>query len=117
MTADVKTYTPEQARQAIAGAEAQVLDLREAAAYAKSHVHAAVHAEPGDLDAALAEIGQEAEIIVVADDDEVAAPVIAELRDRGREVAEIDGGMKAWHKEGFTEQPTADTDIPVDAAE
>lgn len=117
MTADAKTYTPEEARQALAGAEAQVLDLREAAAYAESHIVAAVNAEPGDLDAALAEIGPEVQIIVVADDDEIAAPVIAELRDRGREVAEIEGGMKAWHKEGFTVQPTADPDMPVDPAE
>jgi hypothetical protein len=34
----------------------------------------------------------------------------AKLRERGREVASIDGGMKAWEGEKFPMQPSTDPD-------
>jgi rhodanese-related sulfurtransferase len=62
---------------------------------------------------ALEGVDDQRPLIIVCGDGERSASLAAELRERGREVASIEGGMKAWEGEKLPMQPSSDPDDDV----
>jgi rhodanese-related sulfurtransferase len=108
-----ETLEPEQARQLIASNEVTVLDVRADDDWHDKRVPGARHVSEAELDAALDQIEQEQAVVIVCDDGEQSAGLAARVRESGREAACIDGGMKAWEREKFPLQPSADADDDV----
>jgi rhodanese-related sulfurtransferase len=104
---------PDVARELIASNEATVVDIREDEDWHERRVPGAVHAFEGDLGVALEGVDDQRPLIIVCGDGERSASLAAELRERGREVASIEGGMKAWEGEKLPMQPSSDPDDDV----
>jgi rhodanese-related sulfurtransferase len=107
-----KVLEPGAARELIASNEASVVDIRDDDDWHEKRVAGAVHAE-GNLDAALEGVDDDRPVIIVCGDGDRSARLAAELRERGREVASIEGGMEAWEGEKFPMQPSSDPDDDV----
>ncbi len=103
-----------EAREAIATAEAQVIDIRDKEAWLDGHVPGSLHAAGEQLEIRIEELSTEQPVIVVGDDDDQSAEVAGSLRERGFEARVMKGGMKAWKDEKFTLQPSEDPDLSDD---
>jgi rhodanese-related sulfurtransferase len=104
----------EEARQAIATAEAQAIDIRTKDEWLDGHVPGALHAAGDQLEARMEELSKDRPVIVVDDKGKECADVVASLRDRGYEASAMEGGMKAWKAEEFTLQPSEDPELSKD---
>jgi rhodanese-related sulfurtransferase len=104
---------PDTARELIASNAATVVDIREDDDWHENRVPGSVHAFEDNLGVALDGVDDERPLIIVCGDGDRSARLAAELRERGREVASIEGGMKAWMSEKFPIQPSADPDDDV----
>lgn len=118
--ADLQKIDPKEARRLIGRGDAQAVDLRDDDAWRESHVAGAIHSPPGELDSDAGELEGGTQVVLVADDDDVAREAAEALQGRDLEVALLDGGMKAWLGEGFQAEPSDDPDedapIEPDAA-
>jgi rhodanese-related sulfurtransferase len=108
--AEDELLEPERARELVASNEATVLDLREEEQWRDKRVPGARRASEDELDAALELVGDDQMLIVVCDEDEEGAALAERLREKGREAACLEGGMKAWEDEKFPLQPSRDPD-------
>ena len=101
---------PEQARELIAANEAEVLDIRPEDQWHDKRVPGSRRVEEAELDAAIEELDEDRGLLIVCEDGEQSAGIAARLRERGREAACIEGGMKGWEKERLAMQPSSDAD-------
>src|SRR5919198_3643960 len=101
---------PERARELVASNEATVLDLREEEQFRDKRVPGARRASEEDLDEALDGVADDQMLIVLCDEDDQGVELAKRLREKGREAASVEGGMKAWEDEKFPLQPSRDPD-------
>jgi rhodanese-related sulfurtransferase len=104
---------PQAARELIASNEATVLDIRDDDEWHDKRVPGARRAFEPELDTALEEIEEDRALVIVCSDGKRSARLAAQLRERGRDAACIDGGMKAWERKKFAVQPSSDPDDDV----
>ena len=100
-----ESLDPARARELIARDGAQVLDLQEDDDFAAAHIAGAVRADREEIDAAVESLDEDRPVVVVCEDGERSGEVAAELRERGYQVAVVDGGMKAWTGDSLPTQP------------
>ena len=98
----------DQARELIAGGEAQVIDIRNREEFGEIHIPGARPVADADADALADELDEGSKVLVVCEDGERSASLAAELRERGIEASAIDGGMKSWAGDGLPSQPSED---------
>lgn len=81
---------------------ATILDVREPDEWAMGHAPGAVHIPLGDLPARLAELPQPGEgaLAVTCRGGGRSSRAVAWLAQQGYDVANLDGGMKAWESAG-----------------
>jgi rhodanese-related sulfurtransferase len=108
--AENELLEPERARELVASNEATVLDLREEEQFRDKRVPGARRVSEEDLDEALDGVADDQMLIVVSDEDEQGAALAERLREKGRDAACLEGGMKAWEDEKFPLQPSRDPD-------
>ena len=101
----------EAARRVIASNDATVLDIRGDADWHEKRIAGAQRASEDELESTLEELGSDRAVVIVCSDGERSADLAAQLRERGREAASIDGGMDAW---GGPTQPSEDPADDVD---
>ena len=99
-SAELERVEVEDAREQIAGGDAQALDVRGEDAWNDAHIPGAV----GSVD----ELKQEGGRVIIVADDDPPGDVVKSLSDGGFEVAVLDGGMDAWKSADFTIQPSDD---------
>jgi rhodanese-related sulfurtransferase len=107
---DDELLEPERARELVASNEATVLDLRDEEKFRDKRVPGARRASEEELDAALERVDDDQMLIVLCDEDDQGVELAKRLREKGREAASIEGGMKAWEDEKFPLQPSRDPD-------
>ena len=107
---DVERISIEQAREEIAGGDAQAVDVRDDDAWNDGHPHGAIHIPRDRLESGTDELNSEGRVAVFAEDDDAAADAAGVLRERGFEAVAVKGGMDAWKSEGFSLQPSPDPD-------
>jgi rhodanese-related sulfurtransferase len=100
----------EAARKVIASNDATLLDIRDDDEWHEKRIAGARRVSEQDLDSTLEELDSERPVVIVCNDGERSAKLAAQLRDRGREAASIEGGMDDWN--GPT-QPSPDPDDDV----
>ena len=100
----------EEARVAIAGGEADALDIREEEDWSKAHVPGAIHIPMNQLSSGLDELDSDRRLIVFAGDEDSGREAVSALRERGFDAAIAEGGIKEWSSEDFRLQPTEDPD-------
>ena len=110
MASGEESIAVEDARRGIAGGEAQALDIRDEEQWREGHVNGAIHLPRERLSDELDKLDTESRLIVFAEDDRSAGDVVETLRERGFDAVVAEGGMKAWVKEDYRTQPTADPD-------
>jgi rhodanese-related sulfurtransferase len=110
-TDEQKTLDAEEARRLVATSEAQGLDLRDDEAWEAGHIPGAVHADPEDLDAGLSQLDEDRLIIVITGDSQRDAEWTKNLRDRGCNATNVEGGMAAWSDEKLPVQPRGDIEF------
>jgi rhodanese-related sulfurtransferase len=101
---------PEQARKLIASNEVEVLDIRPEDEWHDKRVPGSRRVDEAELDAVVEELGDARSLVLVCEDGEQSADIAAQLRERGREAACIEGGIEAWEKEKLAMQPSSDAD-------
>jgi thiosulfate sulfurtransferase len=111
MEASENSIKVDEARESIAGGEAQVIDIRDKESWLDGHVPGSLHAAGDQLEARINELEEGQSVIVVGDDGKDCGDVADTLRERGHEVRVMEGGMKAWKDEKFTLQPSEDPDL------
>jgi len=81
---------------------ATILDVREPDEWAAGHAPGAVHIPLGDLPARLAELPDTdaGTLAVTCRGGGRSSRAVAWLQQQGFDVANLDGGMKAWHAAG-----------------
>jgi rhodanese-related sulfurtransferase len=81
---------------------AMILDVREPDEWAAGHAPGALHIPLGDLPARMAELPDPdaGTIAVTCRGGGRASRAVAWLQQQGFDVANLDGGMKAWHAAG-----------------
>jgi rhodanese-related sulfurtransferase len=107
---DVERIGVEQAREEIAGGDAQAVDVRDDDAWNDGHPPGAIHIPRDRLESDTDELDSDGRVAVFADDDDAAAEAASLLRERGFEAVAVKGGMDAWKSEGFNLQPSPDPD-------
>jgi hydroxyacylglutathione hydrolase len=100
----------EEARRAIAGGDADALDIREEEDWSKAHVPGAIHIPINQLSSGLEELDSNRRLIVFAGDDGSGEDAVSTLRERGFDAALAEGGIDDWTSENFRTQPTEDPD-------
>ena len=100
----------EEARRAIAGGEADALDIRDEEAWGAGHVPGAVHIPKDELSSQLDQLDPERRLIVFAGDEGPGDEAVSALRERGLDAALAEGGIGEWISEDFRTQPTEDPD-------
>ena len=91
----------EDARQQIAGGEAQALDVRDEEAWRDAHIPGAVTSVE-QLD--------EGKPVVIITDGDLPDDVASALEEKGLEARVLEGGMDSWKDADFTLQPSEDVD-------
>jgi rhodanese-related sulfurtransferase len=81
-------------------AGAHLLDVREPVEWTAGHIEGAQHIPMNDVPARLAEIPQDAEVVVVCKGGGRSAQVTAYLAEQGRQAVNLSGGMLAWATAG-----------------
>jgi rhodanese-related sulfurtransferase len=100
----------DEARQAIAGGDADALDVREDEEWSKAHVPGAIHVPMSQLSSGLEKLDPDRRLIVFAGDEESGREAVSALRERGFDAAIAGGGLKEWSSKDFRVQPTEDPD-------
>ena len=100
----------EEARRAIAGGDADALDVRDDEDWGKAHVPGAIHLPMSELTSGLEQLDSSRRLIVFAGDEESGREAVSALRERGFDAAIAEGGIKEWSSEDFRLQPTEDPD-------
>jgi rhodanese-related sulfurtransferase len=100
----------EEARRAIAGGDADALDIREEEDWSKAHVPGAIHVPRDRLSSGIDELDPDRRLIVFAGDEGSGNEAVSTLRERGFDVALAEGGIDDWISEDFRTQPTEDPD-------
>jgi rhodanese-related sulfurtransferase len=84
--------------------DAVILDVREADEWAAGHAPGAIHIPLGDLPSRLAELARAVEgggsVAVTCRGGGRSSRAVAWLTQQGYDVANLDGGMKAWQAAG-----------------
>lgn len=96
--------SPAQATQLINREDAQVLDVREQAEWAKGHIHGARHLPSGEIAQRVGELEKfrTKPLIVVCASGQRSASASGALRKAGFEkVFALDGGIGAWEQAGL----------------
>jgi rhodanese-related sulfurtransferase len=81
-------------------AGAHLLDVREPVEWTAGHIEGAQHIPMNDVPARLAEIPEDAEVVVVCKGGGRSAQVTAYLAEKGRRAVNLSGGMLAWATAG-----------------
>jgi len=76
------------------------LDVREPDEWAAGHAPGAIHIPLGELPARLAELADAGPVAVTCRGGGRASRAVAWLTQQGYDVANLDGGMKAWQAAG-----------------
>jgi rhodanese-related sulfurtransferase len=103
-----ETVNVEQAREAIAGGEAQAIDIRDEKAWSEARVPGAIHVPAEELESSLEELDSDQRLMVFAPDESTGREAVSTLRDKGFEVSLVKGGIEEWSSEDFMLQPTED---------
>lgn len=105
--------SPDDARILIARNEADVIDIRgDEDAFSHEHVPGARRLDGDDEQALKDELPEEGDIVLVCESGERSAELAATLRDEGRNVVSIDGGLESWKSAGLPVQPNTDVEFP-----
>ena len=92
--------------------DATILDVREQDEWDAGHAPGAVHIPLGDLPSRLGELPEDSDTLaVVCRSGGRSSRAVAWLSQQGFDVANLDGGMRAWH--GAGKPLVADSDAPT----
>ena len=80
--------------------DATILDVREPDEWEAGHAPGAVHIPLGDLPARVAELPEGAPLPVVCRSGGRSGRAVQWLQQQGVDVANLEGGMRAWHAAG-----------------
>lgn len=105
---------PDQARELVASNEVTVLDIRDDEEWHDKRVPGSRRVAEEELGSTIGELDDDRSVLVVCADGSRSAELVTKLREEGREVACIDGGMEAWAKEKFPVQPAPEADDNAD---
>ena len=104
--------SPKDARLLIARNEADVIDIRsDEEAFGHEHVPGARRMDGGDEEALKAELPEDGQVLLVCESGERSAELAATLRDEGRSVGSIEGGLESWKSAGLPVQPGSDKEF------
>lgn len=81
--------------------ELQILDVREPFEWKMGHIEGAQHIPMGEIPTRLDEIRDDKSLVAICRSGNRSAQVTQFLRDKGFEIENLDGGMKAWAKAGL----------------
>lgn len=81
--------------------ELQILDVRETFEWKMGHIEGAQHIPMGEITTRLDDIGDDKSLVAVCRSGNRSAQVAQFLRDKGFEIENLDGGLKAWAKAGL----------------
>lgn len=108
---DGESISPEKARQMLGTNEASAIDVRDDEKWREGHLPAARHCpEESDIEEALEQIDDNQTVIVACEDGEESGRIAAQIREQGREVVILAGGMEAWRSDDMPMQPSRDVD-------
>lgn len=79
----------------------QILDVRERLEWKMGHIEGAQHIPMGEISSRLDEIPNDKPLVAVCGSGVRSKKVTQFLRQKGFEIENLDGGMKAWKKEGL----------------
>ena len=104
---------PDDARVLIARDKADVIDIRgDEEAFADEHVPGSRRLDPADKEALSQELPEDRPVVLVCESGEESAELAATLREDGRTVVSIEGGMDSWKSAGLPVQPNTDEEFP-----
>lgn len=81
--------------------ELQILDVREPFEWKMGHIEEAQHIPIGEIATRLGDIGGDKPLVAVCRSGSRSAEVTQFLRDKGFDIENLDGGLKAWAKAGL----------------
>lgn len=81
--------------------EAHIIDVREAFEWNAGHIEGAQHIPMGEIPERLDDIPDRVALVAVCRSGGRSEQVTRFLRDKGFEIENLDGGMKAWAKAGL----------------
>lgn len=81
--------------------ELQILDVRESFEWKMGHIEGAQHIPMGEITTRLDDIGDDKSLVAVCRSGNRSSQVTQFLRDKGFEIENLDGGLKAWAKAGL----------------
>lgn len=79
----------------------QILDVRERLEWRMGHIEGAQHIPMGEISSRLDEIPDGKPLVAICGSGVRSAKVTQFLRQKGFDIENLDGGMKAWKKEGL----------------
>lgn len=81
--------------------ELQILDVREPFEWEMGHIEGAQHIPMGEIASRLDDIAHDKSLVAVCRSGSRSAEVTGMLRDKGFEIENLDGGLKAWAEAGL----------------
>src|SRR5688500_8339852 len=103
----MERLSAEEAREAVASNEVEVIDLRDAEAWAPANIPGSRRAGD-DLEETLEGIDSDRKLLIVCADGERSAEVAEELNHGDREAVSLEGGIGAWESQGLRTSPSED---------
>ncbi len=94
-----------EARLLLESGQALALDVREPHEWLGAHIAGALHIPLGELAARLHELPRARAIVAVCRSGSRSALVARALREQGRTVVNLSGGMLAWQARGLPVEP------------
>ena len=103
--------SPDKAREVVATARGQTIDVRDQEEYARGHIPGSINIPADELEQRVDELSDDGPVIVVCDSGKRSAEAAGQLRERGYEAASIEGGMSAWSSDKLPLQPAEDEEF------
>ncbi len=104
---------PDDARVLIARNQADVIDIRgDEEAFASEHVPGSRHVASDDKETLNEQLPEDRPVVLVCESGEQSAELATTLRENGRTVVTIEGGIDSWKSAGLPVQPNTDEEFP-----
>jgi rhodanese-related sulfurtransferase len=98
---------PQRVRELLETASAQLVDIRDAHAYALVRIDGAIHIERGSLPAKKSELCKDHPLVFHCDEGLASAEVARDFAGDGWRAYNIEGGIRRWIDDGFPVQRSA----------
>ncbi|MDE0805378.1 MAG: rhodanese-like domain-containing protein [Acidimicrobiales bacterium] len=85
---------PEQLRDQLE--DTQLIDVREDDEWAQGHIDGAVHIPMDEIEDRMSEVSTESPIVTVCRSGQRSGEVADQLRERGLDAENLEGGVQAW---------------------